>query len=82
MKIEINYPYGKINLNLEEAFPLNQQKLKILLKTIDKDWKHRNDLLQSLESYLDQRIKEKRKTDTPKLMKSLETDLREVKKWM
>ena len=80
--IEINYPHGRINFSLDRGFPLVQKKLKILLKTIDEDWENRCNLLDRIEYYLDQRIKEKRKTDNAKTMKSLEANLREVKKWM
>jgi hypothetical protein len=52
MVLHIEWDTGHMDINCEAFFPASQNKLKVLLKTIDLDWKHKEDILNQMMQFL------------------------------
>ena len=51
-QIQIKYENGEMIINLNEFFPSTQQGFKKLIKVIDLDWEHRDELNQSMLNWM------------------------------
>ena len=56
--LQIRWDTGNMTINMDVFFPTSTQKMKKLWKLICMDWKHRDDLVIQLSSYLEQQIEE------------------------
>lgn len=48
MDIQIKYDNGQMNIHMDAFFPTSQARLKKLLKIVDLDFEHRNDIVQTM----------------------------------
>lgn len=52
LHITWNEGKGNMTINCENFFPVTQNKMKVLLKTIDLDWEHKDDILKQMLNFL------------------------------
>jgi hypothetical protein len=52
MMLHIEWETGHMGVDCEAFFPAPQNKLKVLLKTIDLDWKHKEEILNQMMQFL------------------------------
>jgi|GEM_PF-3009260 hypothetical protein len=57
MKVEIIYPSGRMTINLENFFPASFGNLKKLLKIIDMDRQHKDQIISDIVSWMNEEIK-------------------------
>lgn len=57
MKVEIIYPSGRMTINLENFFPATSGNLKKLLKIIDMDWQHKDQIISDIVFWMSEEIK-------------------------
>lgn len=55
--INISYPGGYMNINLETFFPTSQSNFKKLLKVIDMDWQNKDRHIRCIKSWITDEIK-------------------------
>lgn len=51
-QLHIKWNTGNMTINCEAFFPASQNKLNVLLKTIDLDWEHKEDILKQMVQFL------------------------------
>ena len=51
-QLYIKWDTGQMTINCEAFFPATQNKLNVLLKTIDLDWEHKEDILKQMLTFL------------------------------
>lgn len=51
-----NYGRGQMTIHMDQFFPCTMQKFKKLLKIIELDWQHEDELKQTLKVYFQNRI--------------------------
>lgn len=51
-QLHIKWDTGQMTINCEAFFPATQNKLNVLLKTIDLDWEHKEDILKQMLNFL------------------------------
>lgn len=51
-QLNIKWNTGNMTINCEAFFPASQNKLNVLLKTIDLDWEHKDDILKQMMRFL------------------------------
>lgn len=52
MQLFIKWDTGNMTINCEAFFPASQNKLNVLLKTIDLDWEHKDEILKQMMQFL------------------------------
>lgn len=52
MQLFIKWDTGSMTINCEAFFPASQNKLNVLLKTIDLDWEHKEEILKQMVQFL------------------------------
>lgn len=52
MKLFIKWDTGNMEINCENFFPSTQNKLNVLLKTINLDWEHKEEILHQILTFL------------------------------
>nr|DAH04323.1 MAG TPA: hypothetical protein [Caudoviricetes sp.] len=52
MQLHIKWDTGHMTINCEAFFPAPQNKLNVLLKTINLDWEHKDDILNQMMQFL------------------------------
>jgi hypothetical protein len=58
MDIQIKYDNGQMNIHMDAFFPTSQARLKKLLKIVDLDFEHRNDIVQTMQQFFQDKVKE------------------------
>lgn len=61
MDIQIKYDNGQMNIHMDAFFPTSQARLKKLLKIVDLDFEHRNDIVQTMQQFFQDKVKEQNK---------------------
>ena len=56
--IKIEYPNGKMIIHLESFFPTSQTRLKKLLKVVDMDYDHKDELIQTMTDYFTEQVQQ------------------------
>lgn len=54
--ITIRYRHGEMTIRLEEFFPSSQKDLKKLLKVIELDWDHKDELIEQATTWIGEHI--------------------------
>ena len=52
MQLHIKWDTGNMTINCEDFFPATQNKLNVLMKTIDLDWEHKDEILHQMLQFL------------------------------
>lgn len=52
MQLHIKWDTGNMTINCEAFFPATQNKLNVLMKTIDLDWEHKDEILHQMLQFL------------------------------
>lgn len=52
MQLHIKWDTGNMTINCESFFPATQNKLNVLMKTIDLDWEHKDEILHQMLQFL------------------------------
>jgi hypothetical protein len=60
--VEILYPSGRMTINLDNFFPTTTCDIKKLLKIIDMDWQHKEQIFQTIVSWINEEIKNSEET--------------------
>lgn len=55
-ELKIRYRYGQMTIILENFFPSSQKDLKKLLKVIELDWDHKDELIEQITTWIKHRI--------------------------
>lgn len=55
--IEIIYPSGYMTISLDKFFPASSDNLKKLIKIIDMDWQHKDQIIQDIVTWINREIK-------------------------
>lgn len=58
MDLKITYSNGKMIIRMNTFFPTSQARFKKLLKVIDLDFAHRDEHIQTLEQYFNEKVQE------------------------
>lgn len=58
MDILIQYQNGQMNIHLHGFFPTSQARLKKLLKVVDLDYEHRDELIETMLKFCQGKVKE------------------------
>jgi len=56
MRVDIKYPNGRMQVNLEEFFPASQKNCKRLFAIVDMDWQHKDEIIQSIALWVTEEI--------------------------
>ena len=56
MDLKIKYDNGEMNINMDAFFPTSQVRLKKLLKVIDLDFSHRDEHINTLNDYFNEKV--------------------------
>ena len=56
MNLKIKYDNGEMNINMNAFFPTSQVRLKKLLKVIDLDFSHRDEHINTLNDYFNEKV--------------------------
>lgn len=54
--LKIRYRHGEMTIRLEEFFPSSQKDLKKLLKVIELDWDHKDELIEQATTWVSEHI--------------------------
>lgn len=58
MDIQIKFDNGQMNIHMNAFFPTSQARLKKLLKFVDLDFEHRDEIIQTMQQFFQSRVKE------------------------
>nr|DAW16469.1 MAG TPA: hypothetical protein [Caudoviricetes sp.] len=58
MDIQIKYGNGQMNIHMAAFFPTSQVRLKKLLKVVDLDFEHRDEIIQTMQQFFQDKVKE------------------------
>ena len=58
MDIQIKYGNGQMNIHMAAFFPTSQARLKKLLKIVDLDFEHRDEIIQTMQQFFQDKVKE------------------------
>lgn len=58
MDIQIKYDNGQMNIHMDAFFPTSQAQLKKLLKVVDLDFEHRDEIIQTMQQFFQGKVKE------------------------
>lgn len=58
MDIQIKYDNGQMNIHMDAFFPTSQARLKKLLKVVDLDFEHRDEIIQTMQQFFQGKVKE------------------------
>lgn len=58
MDIQIKYNNGQMNIHMDAFFPTSQARLKKLLKVVDLDLEHRDEIIQTMQQFFQDKVKE------------------------
>ena len=58
MDIQIKYDNGQMNIHMNAFFPISQARLKKLLKVVDLDFEHRDEIIQTMQQFFQGKVKE------------------------
>lgn len=58
MDIQIKYDNGQMNIHMDAFFPTSQARLKKLLKVVDLDFEHRDEIIQTMQQFFQDKVKE------------------------
>ena len=58
MDIQIKYDNGQMNIRMDAFFPTSQARLKKLLKVVDLDFEHREEIMQTMQQFFQDKVNE------------------------
>ena len=58
MDIQIKYDNGQMNIRMDAFFPTSQARLKKLLKVVDLDFEHREEIMQTMQQFFQNKVNE------------------------
>lgn len=58
MDIQIKYDNGQMNIHMDAFFPTSQARLKKLLKVVDLDFEHRDEIIQTMQQFFQDKVEE------------------------
>lgn len=58
MDIQIKYDNGQMNIRMDAFFPTSQARLKKLLKVVDLDFEHREEIIQTMQKFFQDKVNE------------------------
>ena len=58
MDIQIKYDNGQMNIRMDAFFPTSQARLKKLLKVVDLDFEHREEIIQTMQQFFQDKANE------------------------
>ena len=58
MDIQIKYDNGQMNICMDAFFPTSQARLKKLLKVVDLDFEHREEIIQTMQQFFQDKVNE------------------------
>lgn len=58
MDIQIKYDNGQMNIHMDAFFPTSQARLKKLLKVVDLDFEHRDEIIQTMQQFFQDKVTE------------------------
>ena len=58
MDIQIKYDNGQMNIRMDAFFPTSQERLKKLLKVVDLDFEHREEIIQTMQQFFQDKVNE------------------------
>lgn len=58
MDIQIKYDNGQMNIRMDAFFPTSQARLKKLLKVVDLDFEHREEIIQTMQQFFQDKVNE------------------------
>lgn len=76
MDIQIKYDNGQMNIHMDAFFPTSQARLKKLLKIVDLDFEHRNDIVQTMQQFFQDKVKELEEKESVQERKQLNINRR------
>ena len=56
MDIQIKYDNGQMNIRMNAFFPTSQARLKKLLKVVDLDFEHREEIMQTMQQFFQDKV--------------------------
>ena len=56
MDIQIKYDNGQMNIRMDAFFPTSQARLKKLLKVVDLDFEHREEIMQTMQQFFQDKV--------------------------
>ena len=72
MDIQIKYDNGQMNIHMDAFFPTSQARLKKLLKVVDLDFEHRDEIIQTMQQFFQDKVKELEEKRTSSGKKAVE----------
>lgn len=58
MDLQIKYDNGQMNIRMDAFFPTSQARLKKLLKVVDLDFEHKDEIKQTMQQFFQDKVKE------------------------
>ena len=58
MDIQIKYDNGQMNIRMDAFFPTSQARLKKLLKVVDLNFEHREEIIQTMQQFFQDKVNE------------------------
>ena len=58
MDIQIKYDNGQMNIRMDAFFPTSQARLKKLLKVVDLDFEHSEEIMQTMQQFFQDKVNE------------------------
>ena len=58
MDIQIKYDNGQMNIHMDAFFPTSQARLKKLLNVVDRDFEHREEIMQTMQQFFQDKVNE------------------------
>ena len=58
MDIQIKYDNGQMNIRMDAFFPTSQARLKKLLNVVDLDFEHREEIIQTMQQFFQDKVNE------------------------
>lgn len=58
MDIQIKYDNGQMNIRMDAFFPTSQARLKKLLNVVDLDFEHREEIMQTMQQFFQDKVNE------------------------
>lgn len=58
MDLQIKYDNGQMNIHMDAFFPTSQARLKKLLKVVDLDFEHKDEIKQTMQQFFQDKVKE------------------------
>ena len=56
MDIQIKYDNGQMNIRMDAFFPTSQARLKKLLKVVDLDFEHKEEIMQTMQQFFQDKV--------------------------